>query len=176
MTLPLLLGTHVSVAGGIHTAFERATQVGCTTMQVFVKNASQWKAKPLSDRDIQSYKTASAGATVSPVVAHAAYLINLCAVQPQTLERSRNAYEEELQRCEALEIMGLVIHPGAHLGAGEEAGLQRIADSLNDIHARTPGFRTLTLLETTAGQGTALGSTFAQLRRILDATTNPERP
>jgi deoxyribonuclease-4 len=175
MTLPLLLGTHVSVAGGIYTAFERATQAGCTTMQVFVKNASQWKAKPLSDQDIQSYKTASAGATVSPVVAHAAYLINLCAVQPQTLERSRDAYEEELRRCEDLEIMGLVVHPGAHLGAGEEAGLQGIADSLNDIHARTPGFRTLTLLETTAGQGTTLGSTFAQLRRILDGITNPER-
>ena len=164
MTLPLLLGTHVSVAGGIYTAFERATQAGCTTMQVFVKNASQWKAKPLSDQDIQSYKTASAGATVSPVVAHAAYLINLCAVQPQTLERSRDAYEEELRRCESLEIMGLVVHPGAHLGAGEEAGLQGIADSLNDIHARTPGFRTLTL-----------GSTFAQLRRILDGITNRER-
>jgi deoxyribonuclease IV len=175
MTLPLLLGTHVSVAGGIHTAFQRATQAGCTTMQVFVKNASQWNAKPLTDRDIQSYKTASAGATVSPVVAHSAYLINLCAVQPQTLERSRNAYEEELRRCEVLDILGLVLHPGAHLGAGEDAGVQRIADSLNDIHARTPDFRTLTLLETTAGQGTTLGSTFAQLRRILDGITHPGR-
>jgi len=175
MTVPLLLGTHVSVAGGIHTAFERATQVGCTTMQVFVKNASQWKAKPLSDGDIQSYKTASAGATVAPVVAHSAYLINLCAVQPQTLERSRDAYEEELRRCEALDIMGLVLHPGAHLGAGEDAGVRRIAESLNHIHARTPGFRTLTLLETTAGQGTTLGSTFVQLRRILDGTAHPER-
>lgn len=173
--MPLLLGTHVSVAGGMHTAFERATQVGCTTMQVFVKNASQWKAKPLSALDIQSYKTAGAGATVSPVVAHSAYLINLCAVQPQTLERSRNAYEEELRRCEALDIMGLVLHPGAHLGAGEDTGVRRIAESLNDIHARTPGFRTLTLLETTAGQGTTLGSTFAQLRRILDGTTDPGR-
>jgi len=85
MTPPLLLGTHVSVAGGIHTAFDRATQTGCTTMQVFVKNASQWKAKPLGSSDIESYKTACAGATVSPVVAHAAYLINLCAVRPETL-------------------------------------------------------------------------------------------
>lgn len=175
MNTPLLLGTHVSVAGGIHTAFGRATQIGCTTMQLFVKNASQWKAKPLGEGDIESYKTANARATVAPVVAHAAYLINLCAVQPQTLERSRDGYEDELRRCEALGIMGLVVHPGAHLGAGEDAGVRGIADSLNDIHARTPGFRTLTLLETTAGQGTTLGSTFAQLRRIIDGTHTPER-
>ncbi len=175
MSPPLLLGTHVSVAGGMHTAFDRATQIGCTTMQVFVKNASQWKAKPLGSSDIESYKTARARATVSPVVAHAAYLINLCAVQPETLRRSCDAFEDELRRCEALEIMGLIVHPGAHLGAGEAAGLQRIAESLNDIHARTPGFRTLTLLETTAGQGTSLGSTFAQLRRIIDGTADPAR-
>jgi len=175
MTPPLLLGTHVSVAGGIHTAFDRATQIGCTTMQVFVKNASQWKAKPLGSSDIESYKTACAGATVSPVVAHAAYLINLCAVRPETLKQSCDAFEDELRRCEALDIMGLVVHPGAHLGAGETAGLQCIAGSLNDIHARTSGFHTLTLLETTAGQGTSLGSTFTQLRRIIDGTAEPGR-
>lgn len=175
MKRPLLLGTHVSVAGGIHMAFPRAMEIGCTTMQVFVKNASQWNAKPLTENDVQIYKTAMLGATVAPVVAHAAYLINLCAIRSETLERSRNAYEDELRRCEALEMMGLVVHPGAHLGAGEDAGLQRIADSLNVIHERTPGFRTLTILETTAGQGTSLGSTFSQLQRIIDGTRNPGR-
>jgi deoxyribonuclease IV len=175
MTHTQSLGTHVSVAGGIHTAFERASLIGCTTMQVFVKNASQWKAKPLTEQDIANYKTAGARATVSPVVAHAAYLINLCAVKPDVLERSRDAFEDELRRCEALAIMGLVVHPGAHLGQGEDAGLKGIADSLNVIHRNTAGFRTLTLLETTAGQGTTLGCTFAQLRQIIDQSEHPER-
>jgi len=175
MTSAPLLGTHVSVAGGIHTAFARAMEIGCTTMQVFVKSPSQWTSKPLDEEGIRIYKSAQHGATVSPVVAHAAYLINLCAVSPRTLERSRDAYEDELRRCEALEIMGLVVHPGAHTGAGEQAGLQRIAESLNEIHDRTAGFRTLTILETTAGQGTTLGSTFTQLRRIIDGCSHPER-
>jgi deoxyribonuclease IV len=170
-----LLGTHVSVAGGIHTAFARAMAIGCTTMQVFVKSPSQWASRPLDDEDIRIYKSAGHGATVSPVVAHAAYLINLCAVQPGTLERSRHAYEDELRRCEALGIMGLVVHPGAHTGAGEHAGLEQIAKSLNVIHDRTAGFQTLTLLETTAGQGTTLGSTFTQLRRMIDGCKHPER-
>jgi deoxyribonuclease-4 len=175
MATPLLLGTHVSTAGGIHTAFERATQIGCTTMQVFVKNASRWKGNALSDSDIQNYKTASTRATIAPVVAHAAYLINLCAVRPRILKHSQDAYEEELRRCESLGIMGLVLHPGAHLGAGEDAGLKGIANSLNSIHDRTRGFHTLTILETTAGQGTTLGSTFGQLQRIIDRLRNPER-
>jgi deoxyribonuclease IV len=170
-----LIGTHVSIAGGIHTAFARAAQLGCTTMQIFVKNASQWKAKPLSTEDIAKYKSASSGATLSPVVAHAAYLINLCAQKPDVLSRSRDAFEEELSRCEALGIMGLVVHPGAHLGAGVEAGLQQIAASLNEIHLRTSGYRTLTLLETTAGQGTTLGSSFDQLQTIIDGVHEPER-
>jgi len=159
----------------MHTAFERAAKIGCTTMQVFVKNANQWKARALSAPDIQNYKTAAAGASVAPVVAHAAYLINLCAVQPETLERSRLGFEDELRRCEALDIMGLVVHPGAHMGAGEEAGVAAIAESLNIIHRGTPGFRTLTLLEVTAGQGTAIGYRFEHLRGILDRLDEPNR-
>jgi deoxyribonuclease IV len=170
-----LLGTHVSIAGGIHTAFARAAQLGCTTMQIFVKNASQWKAKPLSTEDIANYISAGSEARIASVVAHAAYLINLCAQQPDTLRRSRDAFEDELRRCEALGIMGLVVHPGAHLGAGEDAGLQLISESLNKIHQNTPGFHTLTLLETTAGQGTTLGSSFDQLRRIIDGILEPNR-
>jgi deoxyribonuclease-4 len=175
MHTSLLLGTHVSIAGGLDNAFRRAEQIGCSTMQIFVKNASQWKAKPLTESDVTSYKTACAGATIAPVIAHAAYLINLCAVDPGVLERSRDGYEDELRRCEALGVAGLVVHPGAHLGAGVDAGLEGIADSLNAIHDRTPGFRTLTLLETTAGQGTTLGSSCAQLRTIIDAVRHRDR-
>jgi deoxyribonuclease-4 len=170
-----LLGTHVSVAGGMHLAFTRAMSIGCATMQVFVKNANQWNSRSLSGPDIQTYKTAAAGASVDPVVAHAAYLINLCAVQPETLQKSRAAFEDELQRCETLGIMGLVVHPGAHMGAGEEEGIKRIAESLNTIHQRTPGFRTHTLLEVTAGQGTTVGYRFEHLRGIIDQLDDPAR-
>jgi len=144
-------------------------------MQVFVKNANQWNARPLSVPDIQTYKTAAAGASVNPVVAHAAYLINLCAVNPGTLQRSREAFEDELRRCEALGIMGLVVHPGAHMGAGEDEGIRHIADSLNLIHARTKGFHTLTVLEVTAGQGTTIGYRFEHLRGIIDRLDEPAR-
>jgi len=175
MLVPPLLGTHVSVSGGIHTAFERASSIGCTTMQLFVKNANRWAGKPLVAEDIQSYKSASAGARVAPVVAHAAYLINLCAVQGETLVKSRQGFEDELLRCEALGILGLVVHPGAHMGAGEEEGIRRIAESLNTVHDRTPGFRTLSILEVTAGQGTTIGSRFEHLRGIVDLLDVPER-
>jgi deoxyribonuclease IV len=170
-----LLGTHVSVSGGIHTAFERASSIGCSTMQLFVKNANRWAGKPLGEHDVQSYKSAGAGARVAPVVAHAAYLINLCAVQPETLIKSRRGFEDELRRCEALGIFGLVVHPGAHMGAGEEEGIRRIADSLNSIHERTSGFRTLSILEVTAGQGTAIGYRFDHLGGIMDLLRAPER-
>ena len=175
MLVPPLLGTHVSVSGGIHTAFERASSIGCTTMQLFVKNANRWSGKPLGEEDVQSYKSASAGARVAPVVAHAAYLINLCAVQGETLVKSRQGFEDELLRCEALGILGLVVHPGAHMGAGEEEGIRRIAESLNAVHDRTPGFRTLSILEVTAGQGTTIGSRFEHLRGIVDLLDAPER-
>ncbi|MBK7259329.1 MAG: deoxyribonuclease IV [Ignavibacteriae bacterium] len=170
-----LLGTHVSVAGGLHTAFERATRVGCATMQIFVKNANTWNQRSLTDADIASYKTAAAGANVSPVIAHAAYLINLCAIAPETLKKSIAGYEDELRRCEAIGVMGLVVHPGAHMGKGEEAGVKAIAESLNIIHAQTPGFTTFSLLEVTAGQGTTIGYKLEHLRDIIAGLDEPQR-
>ena len=165
----------MSVSGGIHTAFERGMRIGCTTMQVFVKNANRWEGKPLTGEDIENYKSARAKARINPVVAHGAYLINLAAVSPVTLRRSRLALEDELGRCEALGILGLIVHPGAHMGAGEEEGIARIAESINSVHARTPEFRARTILETTAGQGTALGYRFEQLAAIIDQVEEKHR-
>lgn len=175
MTQPVLLGSHMSVAGGLHLAFERGTRIGCTTMQIFVKNASMWTGKPLTPDAVASYKAAEAKATVAPVIAHAAYLINLCARADGVLRRSRDGLVDELTRCTALGIAGLVVHPGAHMGAGERDGLARIAESLNLIHEELPGPSTPTLLETTAGQGTALGYRFEHLRRIIDLVEDNAR-
>ena len=171
----VLLGSHVSVRGGLHTAFERGMRIGCATMQVFVKNSNQWEGKPLTAEDIENYKTARAKASIDPVVAHASYLINLCAVNPAVLRRSREALEDELRRCEALGMAGLIVHPGAHMGAGEAAGVERVAESIARVHDRTPGFRTLTVLETTAGGGTALGHRFEQLQSIMELVAERSR-
>jgi deoxyribonuclease-4 len=165
----------MSTSGGVHTAFERGMRCGCTTMQVFVKNNNRWAAPPMSAGDIENYKNASAKSTISPVVAHAAYLINLCADDARVLQRSRLALEDELRRCELLGILGVIVHPGSHMGKGEEDGLRRIAESVNLVHAQTPGFRSLVILETTAGQGTSLGYRFEQLRQIIDLLEHPER-
>ena len=175
MSNRILLGSHMSITGGVHTAFRRGMAIGCTTMQVFTKNSNQWEAKPLSAENIENYKSARANATIDPVVSHAAYLINLCALNLVVLNRSRVAFEDELRRSEAFGMLGVVVHPGAHMGGGEPAGIMRIAESLNLVHARTPGFRTLTILETTAGQGSSIGYRFEHLRAILDLVEYSER-
>jgi deoxyribonuclease-4 len=175
MQTNLLIGTHVSASGGLHRAHERGARIGCTTIQVFTKNSNQWEGRPIADEDILNYKTAQGKATIAPVVAHAAYLINLCAVNPAVLRKSRHALEDELQRCEAFTLHGLVIHPGSHMGKGEDEGIRRIAESINLVHEKTPGFRTLTILETTAGQGSSLGYRFEQLRSIIDGIEQKHR-
>src|ERR1051326_1793255 len=113
-----LIGAHESIAGGIETAFERGDRAGCRTLQVFTKNSNQWRAKPLSEEAIANYKTAASKSTIRPVVAHDSYLINLCATDLSILEKSREAFIDELQRCNALGIPYLNFHPGAHMGAG----------------------------------------------------------
>lgn len=170
-----LLGAHMSTVGGVHTAIIRGASIGCTTVQVFVKNNNQWFGKPLTPNDVEKYKAAEAEAHISPVVAHAAYLINLCATNLETLKLSRNAFIDELKRCEAFRIKALVFHPGAHMGAGEDEGIKRIAESLNIIHEQTKDLTTLTALEGTAGQGTAVGYRFEHLRQIIEQVSESNR-
>jgi len=170
-----LLGSHMSVSGGMHKAFERGALAGCTTMQVFTKNNNRWTGKPYSADDTAKFRSAAATSSISPVMAHAAYLINLCATNKGIRSRSRTAMIDELQRCEQLSIAGLILHPGAHGGSGESEGIRRIAESLNAVHEATPGVKTLTTLETTAGQGFAVGYRFEHLRQIIDSVEQQHR-
>ncbi len=170
-----LIGAHESIAGGIHKAFERAESVGCKALQVFTKNNNQWFAKPLSDEDVASYKTAQKKSRISPVIAHDCYLINLCATDKSILKKSREALLDELRRCEALGIPYLNFHPGSHMGAGGHVGIDVIIESLNRVHEKSKGFGVISVLETTAGQGTAIGHRFEQLREIIDGVEEPER-
>jgi deoxyribonuclease-4 len=168
------LGAHVSVAGGLPRAFERGRALGCTAMQIFVKNASQWRGRPLEDDEVARFREAHAAWEGAPLVAHAAYLINLAA--PSGLVRSSSiaGLRDELDRCARLGVAGLVVHPGAHGGAGEDEGVRRVALALDEVLAETaPGPRVL--LETTAGQGTSLGWRLEQLEAVIAAGRQPER-
>lgn len=163
------LGAHVSVAGGLALAFERGREIGCDALQIFVKNASQWRAKPLAEPEIATFAAARVGAGEPPLVAHAAYLINLCAIDPAILEKSRAALADEVLRAGALGVGGVVVHPGAHLGAGEDAGLTAIAASLDEIAGRVAGAPAARILiEATAGQGSVLGHRLEQLAAIRE--------
>jgi deoxyribonuclease-4 len=160
------LGAHVSVAGGVATAFERASALGCDAIQIFVKNANQWRARPLEEGEAAAFRAAHAAGRVGAVMAHASYLINLAAADPQVLSLSLQALADELERCGRLGVAGLVLHPGAHLGAGEEAGLDRAAAALDRTLAAMPGLRTRVLLENTAGQGSCLGHRLEHLAAL----------
>jgi deoxyribonuclease-4 len=175
------LGAHVSTAGGVSRAFARGEAIGCDALQVFVKNASTWAAKPLPEAEVRAFQdardaTAGPGAAAPlPVIAHASYLINLCSPKPDVHAKSRTALLDELGRCTDLGIPGLVLHPGAHLGEGEDAGIDGIARSLDAVHHEGAALTARVLLENTAGQGTVLGSKLAQLARIVDLVDAPER-
>ena len=165
----------MSTSGGVYTAFARGERSGCVTMQVFTKNNSRWSAPPYDDPAIGRFRAEAARTGIAPVVAHATYLINLCATDPSILQRSRDALTDELTRCAQLGIAGLIVHPGAHGGRGEPDGIRLIAESVNEAHERTPGCAALTVLETTAGQGTSLGYRFEQLGEIIGRVERQER-
>jgi deoxyribonuclease-4 len=170
-----LVGAHMSVSGGLSTAFERAKSIGINTMQIFTKNQNRWVQKPASPEDIAAWQQAQTESGIEPIISHAAYLINLGTPDDALWEKSINALADELTRAEQLGLMGVVFHPGAHMGSGEEAGVARIVEGINRAHAATPGYHTLTLVENTAGQGTTLGYTFEQLAAILNGVAKPER-
>ena len=171
----MLLGSHVSISGGLHKAFPIALEIGNTAIQIFTKNASQWKAKPLQDKEIERFVTDWQASGITSVVAHDSYLINLGTPDPELLQKSQDALLLEVQRCEQLNIPYLVMHPGAHVGSGEEEGLRRVAVSFDLIHAQTPGYKTQILVETTAGQGSNLGYRFEHLAQIFAMVKDSER-
>jgi deoxyribonuclease-4 len=169
------LGAHESIAGGLYKAFERAQSATCDAVQIFVKSNRSWAVNPLTQDEIAQFKAKAEETGIAPVVAHTSYLLNLGTPDELLWEKSRDMLITELERCEALGVPWLVLHPGSHVGSGEEAGIARVAQGLGEVHAATPGFSTQILLETTAGQGSSLGHTFEQLARIIELTPQRER-
>ncbi len=170
-----LLGAHVSIAGGVSTAIDRAEKLGFTAIQIFTKNSNRWFAKPLDAEEIENFKIKLSESSIKFVVAHDSYLINLCAKNEEILKKSRNAFVDELRRCEQLGIPYLNFHPGSHTGRGEEEGLKVIAESINIAHEKTAEFKVSSMLELTAGQGTALGYRFEQINRIIELVDDKKR-
>src|SRR5437762_10521041 len=175
MTKTILVGAHMSIRGGVSMAIERARSIGCTAMQMFVKNNMQWFARPLRPEEIRVFLNHVQRGELSSIFGHANYLINLAATNPQFHANSLRALSEELVRADQLELPFLVLHPGAHLGAGQEAGLEKIIASLDAIWAVIPNVKTKIALETTAGQGSCLGDKFEQLAAIIENVREPER-
>ncbi|MEA2239736.1 MAG: deoxyribonuclease [Thermoanaerobaculia bacterium] len=164
-----LLGAHISTKGGLHTVFDRAAEISASALALFAKNSNQWKGKVLSDDDVALF---AAKRNVRPLFTHASYLINLATTNPEFYRKSIDAMIDELDRAERLGIHAVVLHPGAHLGAGPAAGIEQIARSLDQIHAAIPNHKVVTLLETAAGQGSCLGCSFEELggiRALVDA-------
>ena len=144
-------------------------------LQIFAKNANQWRGRDLPREEIRQFRAKVKAAGIWPVVSHASYLINLAATNPDFRDKSIRALSEELQRADQLGLPFLVLHPGAHMGDGEETGLARIVSNLDAVLASRPGSNCRIALEITAGQGTSLGHTFEQLATIIDRSKSPER-
>src|SRR3954470_17113085 len=172
---PLLIGAHMSIRGGVNMSIERARSIGCTAMQVFVKNNMQWFARALTREEIRAFLNHIQRGELLSVFGHANYLINLAATNPLFHTNSIRALAEELVRADQLELPFLVLHPGAHLGAGEEAGLKKIADSVDEVFWEIPEVKTKIALEITAGQGSSIGHLFDHLAHIIANVREPER-
>jgi deoxyribonuclease IV len=163
-----LLGAHQSIAGGYYKAVETAAELRMDCVQIFTKNNNQWKGKPLTDEDISLFREAIVRTGIRMPCAHDSYLINLASSDESLWNKSLDAFVIELERAEALGLVGVVMHPGSCVGASAEAGIARIVTALERALKKTKGFSVEIWLESTAGQGSSLGHRFEHLRAILD--------
>ncbi|MFW5734441.1 MAG: deoxyribonuclease IV [Oceanidesulfovibrio sp.] len=180
-----LLGAHMSVAGGLHKAFERIREVDGTALQIFTRNQRTWRDAPMDDAEVALFRAAWSAWGEFPVASHAAYLINLASTKPEVVEKSTASLGREIHRCARLGVPYVVLHPGAPQEAGAEAGMAAVARGLDAAFAfaardlETGGEAAhadpMVLLEITAGQGSALGATFAELAAIISSADNRAR-
>lgn len=170
-----ILGAHMSIAGGVHHAVERGAGAGCDAIAMFTKSSNQWRAKPLSAEEVSLFRERQIEHGISPAVAHDCYLINLGSPDPFLHKRSAEAFADEIDRCDLLGLPYLVLHPGAHMGAGIEAGIARIVSAIDATMRARPASRVRILFETTAGMGSSIGSRFEEMRAILERLERPER-
>ena len=162
------IGAHMSVAGGVSKAVERAVAHGCEALQIFTKNASQWRGKRLDPSEIKLFRRRVEETGITPVVSHASYLINLATTFPVLREQSLAAFVDELDRADALGLLGVVIHPGTCTAGSEEDALRLVAEGIRHAFRAKPRRKTMVLLEHTAGQGRTVGHRFEHLATIIE--------
>ncbi len=175
MAKRLLIGAHMSISGGVFNSFVLGQELGCTTIQIFTKNNNQWKAKEILPEQVKRFFENQKTSQISPVVGHNGYLINLASPKEDVYSLSLESMLVELQRAEMLGLPYLVMHPGSHLGSGEEEGIRKIVRSIDWLHEKTEGYKVKICLETTAGQGSAIGHRFEQLAGIIKQTKENKR-
>jgi len=164
----------MSISGGVDKAVDRGREVDCETIQIFTRTPRQWKMREFSQEEVDEFKRKREETGINPVFAHDTYLINLASPDEELWRRSMAVFEDELARCDALGLPFLVVHPGSHVGQGEEAGLARIAEALSLVLAKKLRYRAQIVLEITAGQGDTLGYSFQQLARLIELTEGGE--
>ena len=169
------LGAHMSIAGGLPLAIARAQIHQCDALQIFSKNASQWRARPLPAAEIAAFRRAAKDTGIFPIVAHASYLINVATTSPALRAQSMAALGEELDRAEALGLMGVVLHPGARMATPADQAIELVADALEQVLKERPRGKTMILIEHTAGQGSSMGSTFEEIAGMLRGVKRRKR-
>jgi len=170
-----MYGSHLSVAGGPHRALEAAVELGLDCVQIFTANQRQWRSGPVADDVVARWAEARDATAIHAAVSHASYLINLASPDDALWSRSIDAFAVEIERCAQLGVGDVVIHPGAHTGSGETAGLARIARALDVLEPRIADWPVRICLEVTAGQGTTLGAEFEHLAEIIALVRHPQR-
>lgn len=170
-----LIGTHISVAGGLDKAFPRADALGCESMQIFTRSQRQWAAKPVTLSEAEDFFRAWQKSSVKAVVSHASYLINIASPDDEMREKSYTALKAEAERCHQLGIDDIVLHPGFGLGLTEEEAIKNIAGSLLRLFEETPEYTCRILLETMAGQGSVIGANLEHFTKIQELLNYNER-
>ncbi|MBI3793177.1 MAG: deoxyribonuclease IV [Nitrospinae bacterium] len=171
-----LFGAHMPIGGGVENAPLSGKKTGCAVMQIFTKNSNQWKAKNLEPSSVEKYLKNLGESGIKAVASHDSYLINLGSPNPVLREKSLAAFIDEIERAALLKIPFLVFHPGSHLGSGEEAGLDAVAECMNKAISATKKHPDVMLvIETTAGQGTNLGYKFEHIARLIDGVKDQGR-
>jgi len=171
----LVIGAHFSIAKGLHDAVYQAKTYGCNALQMFTKNTTAWKERIVTLEEQERFEQARAETGIHAIASHTSYLINLASPDSKKHAMSCAALKQELIRSSALKIPFCVLHPGAHMDSGIDAGLLKISESINRIFSETAETTSRLLLETTAGQGSGLGHTFEQLAQIIDRIEQKER-
>ena len=168
----MLIGAHVSAAGGVEKSIKRAQDIGAECIQIFASSPRTWKFRPIPEKNASKFRAAASEASIGPTVLHASYLVAIASSDPALVERSVQSLINHLRASEQLGALGLIFHPASHKGRGFEAVFNQFVTNVNTVLEEVPG-ESLLMLETSAGSGDHIGSRFEELGKLIKAIDNP---